>query len=521
MQVLPARQRLSFLLPLVGGVLLLPNLLPNLAAAQDPPAAPSPDSSLGVEVGIDQDPAIYGGTAAKSCGWPTAVYLGFSGWSCSGTLVHPNIVITAAHCPDSTTGRQAVVSFGEGQGGGARDVGATCYSNPNYDGGVGATDYGYCKLSAPVNDVPIIPPAWGCDISGLAVGREVVIVGFGQSDNGGSGSKREVTTTIAAIGSQAVIGGNGKDACQGDSGGPVYIKLKSEFGGDDTWRAFGITSGGGDCGLGGIFSLMHQAIPWIESHSDVDITPCHNGEGEWEPTPECGGIPLDPANGVGNWNTGCSDGPISGFSSLCGDAFGSGEDPNPPTVDITSPASGTVFMLPGGDTQVNVTVEVSADDGAGFGVASVRLRINGQDFPGNSDNSEPYAWGLVFVAGGYIIEAVATDYVGNESVADVISIGIDQDAPPLPGGDGDGDPGDGDSGGDGDGDPGDGDSGGDGAGDTGPLDSGGETGFGGFDGGGENSATIGCACSTQDDERGGAWGALGLLGVWGVWRRRK
>ena len=363
-------------------------------------------------------------------------------------------------------------------------------------------DFGYCRLNSPVTDVPIIPPAWGCDTSALAIGREVVIVGFGQSDNGGSGTKREVTTTIAAIGQQAVIGGDGKDACQGDSGGPVYIQLKSEFGGDDTWRAFGITSGGGDCGLGGIFALMHQAIPWIESDSGVDITPCHNSDGDWEPTPDCGGMPYDPANGAGNWSNGCSGGPVSGFSSLCGDAFGSGEDPDPPSVDITNPANGTVFMVPEGETQAAITVEATADDGDGFGVASVTLRINGQDFPGNSDSTEPYSWGLVFGAGGYVIEAVATDYVGNESSTEVISIGVDQEAPPVPG--------DGDSG-DGDGDPGDGDSG---DGDGGPLDSG-ETG-GGIDGGGGYTATIGCACASTDDERAGVWGTLALLGIFGI-----
>jgi MYXO-CTERM domain-containing protein len=498
MRVLPVRRRLTLFVPLVGAC-----LCSNPAHAEDPPTA----AGLGVEVGIDQEPHIYGGTAVEACGWPTAVFLSFGGSACSGTLVHPSIVITAAHCANAN-GVQGSAGFGEGFGGGERQVGATCYSNPSYNGS-GSSDYGYCRLTSPVNDVPIIPPAFGCDTSALAPGREVVIVGFGQSDNGGSGTKREVTTTINAIDTQASIGGNGEDSCQGDSGGPVYIQLKSEFGGDDTWRAFGITSSGGQCGTGGVYALMHQAIPWIENHSGIDITPCHNSNGDWEPTPECGGIPLDPANGAGNWSTGCSDGPVSGFSSLCGDAFGSGEDPDPPTVDITSPASGTVFMLDGA-AQTNVTVEASADDGDGFGVASVRLRINGQDFPGNSDASEPYSWGLVFPAGGFIIEAVAIDYVGNESAADVISIGIDQEAPPLPGGDGDGDTG-------GDGDPGDGDSGGDG--DGGPLDSG-ETGLGGFDGGGGTTATIGCACSTEGGERGGAWGMLGLVGLWAARRRR-
>ena len=498
MRALQLRRLLTCAVPVLGAA----SLIPAIAEAGDPPHE--------IQEGLDQDPAVYGGTAAKTCGWPTAVYVGFSGWSCSGTLVHPDIVMTAAHCPNSTTGRPATISFGEGQGGGARQVSATCYSSPTWTGQVGGTDFGYCKLSSSVTDVPIIPPAWGCDLSALTAGREVVIVGFGQSDNGGSGSKREVTTLIQAIGEQAVIGGNGKDACQGDSGGPVYIKLKSEFGGDDTWRAFGITSGGGECGQGGIFSLIHVALPWVESHSGVDITPCHDGDGNWDPTPQCGAIPLDPANTNGaSWSNGCSGGPVSGFSALCGEAFGSGDDSDAPSVAIIDPPNGTTYDLAGG-AQVNVTISADADDGDGFGVADVRLVINGQEFPGNRDSSEPYGWNLVFEAGGYVVEAIATDWVGNESAADVITIGVDQDAPPLPQGDGDGD-GDEDPAGDegpssGDDDSGDGDGG---LGDTGD-----ELGIDGDD--------KGCACSANDaGARSGALlGLLGLLGLASVRRRR-
>ena len=498
MRVSQMRRLHLFAPALLAGAALL---APAGASAGEPPGD--------VQIGVDPDPSVYGGTAAQTCGWPTAVYLSFGFAACSGTLVHPEIVITAAHCPDSTSGRNAQVGFGEGFGGGEREISATCYSNPGWTGQVGGTDYGYCKLSQPVTDVPIIPPAWGCDVTALTPGREVVIVGFGQSDNGGSGSKREVTTQINSINSEAWVGGMGKDACQGDSGGPVFIKLKSEFGGDDTWRAFGITSGGGQCGQGGIFSLMHMAIPWIEEHSGVDITPCQDSNGDWAPTPECGDIPLDPANGQGSWATGCSDGPTSGFGGLCGDPFGSGDDQDPPSVEIVAPANQTTYMIPDGEPNVDVTVTVAADDGEGFGVSDVRLVINGQEFPGNVDGSEPYEWDLVFGPGGYVIEATATDYTGNVSAPDVIAIGVDEEPPPLPGdsGDGDGDSGDGDTSGD--------------------TDGGDETGPGpGIDttGGPGYEAEIGCACATSGSgpgsDGGGILALLGLLGLPLLRRRR-
>src|SRR5688572_27429935 len=53
---------------------------------EDEPDAP-PDE-------VPESP-IYGGTNVPSCGWPSAVELG---GSCSGTLVHPELVIYAAHC---------------------------------------------------------------------------------------------------------------------------------------------------------------------------------------------------------------------------------------------------------------------------------------------------------------------------------------------------------------------------------------------------------------------------------------
>src|SRR5690606_24719724 len=39
--------------------------------------------------------AVYGGDTVPTCGWPTTVSME---GSCTGTLVHPELVIYAAHC---------------------------------------------------------------------------------------------------------------------------------------------------------------------------------------------------------------------------------------------------------------------------------------------------------------------------------------------------------------------------------------------------------------------------------------
>ena len=479
MRALPAFRPLSVLVALTAG------LASSTALAGDPE---TPDELMSIE----DSPEIYGGTSVGYCGWPTTIYLDFGAWVCSGTLVHKDIVITAAHCPDTPNGRNATVRFGEKNGGGERTVNSTCYSNPGYNGNIGTNDYAYCKLDSSVTDIPIIPPAFGCEVSAITAGREVVLVGFGNSDNGGSGSKREVTTTINTISTEAFIGGMGKDTCQGDSGGPVYIQLKSEFGGDDTWRAFGITSGGGACGGGGYYALMHVAIPWIEQHSGVDITPCHNVDGTWAPTPACGGIPYDPANGVGNWATGCSDGSVSAFSGLCGTPFGD-DDEDPPTVTITAPADGTYYDSSPADVMVTATAE-----DIGYGVSNVRLLINGDEFANNVDGAAPWEWPLVLPDGAWTIQAVATDWSGNEGVSEIIGIGVNADPPNTNG--------DTDTGTDGNAD------------EVGTLD-----GTGGDLGADDRGGTEGCACTAGDeqDRRGGlAVTALLGLGLLGLRRRR-
>jgi hypothetical protein len=258
---------------------------------------------------------IYGGAKVQPCAWPTTVALG----GCTGTLVHPQVVVFAAHCMQGSWGPDSV-TFGDNENSPAFSVATTgCDSDPQYYSASGH-DVAFCKLAQPVTSVPIVPILVGCETNVLTPGASVVAVGFGEADDGlGWGPKRAVAMQLNGVSNgEAFIGGGGKDTCYGDSGGPVYIQLA-----DQSWRVFGITSYGEYCGGGGYYSMMHTAIDWLEQSTGIDLTPCHD-QGQWLAGPECGGFPLDPNVGGAAWSQGCATGNASGPSATCGPAYGGG-----------------------------------------------------------------------------------------------------------------------------------------------------------------------------------------------------
>lgn len=384
-----------------------------------PAAADEPPDEFGFPV---EPTEIYGGEDTVACGWPTTVsMLG----QCTGTLVHPEVVIFAAHCG---SGYNAVI-LGESINGPKRQVPTEfCRTFPGGGPGNGQ-DFAFCKLSQPQLDIPIVPILMGCETDILQPGQTVTIVGFGNADTGPYGIKREVVTTINSIGGngEADIGGGGKDSCQGDSGGPVFVQLA-----DGSWRVFGITSYGGQCGTGGVYSMMHRGIDWFEQESGIDLTPCHNVDGTWAPTPACKGFPLDPGAGNGDWGSGCGGGPVSGQSVTCGAAAcDEAADQEGPTVSVLTPTDGTVLMAPDMMANVSTGITVAATDNAGgCGVKEVHLLINGNDV-GGVDISDPYEFANVaFPTGCWEVGAKAIDWVGNEGTAPPVTLCVNQEPPP-------------------------------------------------------------------------------------------
>lgn len=483
---------------------LLSLVTPGVARADVPSALES----------LPGDPSpIYGGTESAACAWPTTVSVE---GSCSGTLVHPEVVIFAAHC-GSNYGSIQLGESGDSPKRTAKT--AFCKTNPDYNGNKSGVDFAFCKLAQPQTDIPIVPILMGCEVDQyLKPGQEVTIVGFGLADNGPYGIKREVVTTINSIqGGEAFIGGNGKDSCNGDSGGPVFVKIA-----DGSWRVFGITSYGGACGTGGYYSLMHNGIGWIEQETGIDLTPCHSADGVWQPSPLCGSFPTEPGVGGGQWTDGCAGGPVGGFSTTCGPAACNlDNDKAAPVGTVTAPADDTMVMADNmvDPVPVSVTVDASdpADGGESCGVKEVRLMIDGAEVPGGSDFAAPYAWDNVnFPSGCYEVGAKVIDFAGNEGLADPHTLCVNTELPPPPPDTTGGDTGTG--GGTGTGDPTDGGTGDASAGGTGGS-AGSATAGGSASGTGGEQDEITCSCSSEHDPKGSLVLLLGLAGL-GFRRRR-
>jgi secreted trypsin-like serine protease len=179
-------------------------------------------------------PRIVGGTEVTSTDkYPFFVFLGH----CGGSLIHGDIVLTAAHCSHPAASKSVQVGALVRKSTDDGSVYAPIVeeiAHPNFKDGNNEYDFSLLKLGAwidrevaPINSEFDAPP----------MNAELIVMGFGSTEEGGDESNVLMETTLAPVNSDdcekeyymfaydkatmICALDDGKDSCSGDSGGPL------------------------------------------------------------------------------------------------------------------------------------------------------------------------------------------------------------------------------------------------------------------------------------------------------------
>jgi len=229
--------------------------------------------------------------------------------TCTGTLVAPDLVVTATHCvvdiDEETDEVLGVLDAG------TMLVGVNILDAYNDDGDFYEVDELIPNMRFPnpddepidetglgeeddialiwltedvvgVEPVPILPSAAVSEA--LAPGSPIIITGYGltEADNDDSAGVLHIAEVfVDGLGPWefSVEGGGEVDSCQGDSGGPGYV----EWDGDIYLvgaSSRGVENSDRSCGDGGIYTLVPAFQTWMAQMTDGEFDPADTGAGD-------------------------------------------------------------------------------------------------------------------------------------------------------------------------------------------------------------------------------------------------
>lgn len=225
---------------------------------------------------------IVGGDPVPQGSWDAVVAVLTPATLCTGTLLSPRVVVTAAHClVGITVPDQLEVRLGlDADAPDAVAQVASFEMHPEFQLCETCTDIhdiavleleGRAQLPTPFPAPLISQETWDAH---MRVGQSVRLVGYGATADDGTGRgglKFQVDSELVDFspsGREFLAGGDGKDSCIGDSGGPAFIQLD-----DGSWRLAGVTSRGLACGQGGFYTSLPHELCWVRDATGLDLAP--------------------------------------------------------------------------------------------------------------------------------------------------------------------------------------------------------------------------------------------------------
>jgi secreted trypsin-like serine protease len=238
------------------------------------------DNASVVDIG---DKRVVGGKLSAEIDAIGAVLLlnesGVASMHCTGTLISPLVVLSAAHCVYDFDVRQMLFAIGPDAHHAKRTIRfdkaiwPTNYSPKSWEDD--ANDIAILYLATPVSDIePVRLPSPAQDVeSWLKVGPTMTFVGYGYDLNTKGlkyrlGNKARVEIPVSSFSSRRFkYTTPGRNTCDGDSGGPAILIEKEKV------TVIGITSWGDTmCNKDGVDTRVDAYLPWLSQYVPLPST---------------------------------------------------------------------------------------------------------------------------------------------------------------------------------------------------------------------------------------------------------